>query len=59
MRSLLTLMLLVAAMLPALGQAQTINICDRTPQVRDYLLQSFRGERGGGGGGGYSELCRR
>ena len=46
-KSLLSLMLLAAAMLPALGQAQTINICDRTPQVRDHLLLSFRGERGG------------
>ena len=35
---LLTLMLLAAAVLPALSQAQTVNICDRTPQVRDEIL---------------------
>ena len=35
-----TIMLLAAAMLPALGQAQTVNICDRTPQVRDAIMQA-------------------
>ena len=38
MRKLLTFMLLAAAMLPALSQAQTVNICDRTPQVRDEIM---------------------
>ncbi len=38
MRSLLTIML-AAAMLPALSYAQTVNICDRTPQVRDRIMQ--------------------
>ena len=38
MKNLLTFMLLAAAMLPALSQAQTIDICDRTPQVRDEIL---------------------
>ena len=38
MRSLLTFMLLAAAMLPALSQA---NICDRTPQVRDEIMGQF------------------
>ena len=37
MRSLLTLML-AAAMLPSLSQAQTVNICDRTPAVRDEIM---------------------
>ena len=41
MRSLLTIMLLAAAMLPALSQAQTVNICERTPQVRDTILQAL------------------
>ena len=30
--------MLAAAMLPALSQAQTIDICDRTQQVRDEIL---------------------
>ena len=34
------IILLAAAMLPALGQAQTVNICDRTPQVRDAIMQA-------------------
>ena len=34
-------MLLAVAMLPALGHAQTVNICDRTPQVRDQILQAL------------------
>ena len=34
---LLLAILLVAAMLPA--QAQTVNICDRTPQVRNAILE--------------------
>lgn len=33
-----TTIMLAAAMLPALSQAQTVNICDRTPQVRDEIL---------------------
>ena len=41
MRSVLTIMLLAVAMLPALGHAQTVNICDRTPQVRDQILQAL------------------
>ena len=47
MRSLLTFMLLAAAMLPTLGHAQWdqlsgdwIELCDRTPQVRDALIAS-------------------
>ena len=39
MKMLPTGLLLAAAMLPALGQAQTVNICDRTPQVRDVIVQ--------------------
>ena len=42
MRSLLTFMLLAAAMLPALSQAHIINICDRTPQVRDEILRTLQ-----------------
>ena len=38
MRTLLTSFLLTVAVLPALSQAQTVNICDRTPQVRDEIL---------------------
>ena len=38
MRSLLTIMLLAAA-LPALGQAQTVNICDRTQAVRFAIMR--------------------
>ena len=41
MRSLLTFMLLAAAMLPALGQA---NVCDRTPQVRDAILRELQAD---------------
>ena len=41
MRMLLTFMLLAAAMLPALGQA---NICDRTPQVRDEILWELKAD---------------
>ena len=33
-----TIALLAAAMLPALSQAQTVNICDRTPQVLEQIL---------------------
>ena len=33
-----TIMLLAAAMLPALGQAQTTDICGRTAAVRDAIL---------------------
>ena len=32
-----TIILLAAATLPVLSQAQTVNICDRTPEVRDLL----------------------
>ena len=39
MRTLLTIMLLAAAVLPALGQAQTTNICNRTLQVRDAIMR--------------------
>ena len=39
MRSLLTIMLLAAAALPALGQAQTVNICDRTQAVRFAIMR--------------------
>ena len=38
MKRLLTFMLLTAAMLPTLGQAQTVNICDRTPTVVEHIL---------------------
>ena len=38
MGRLLTIMLLAAAMLPALGQAQTTDICGRTAAVRDAIL---------------------
>ena len=43
MRSLLIIML-AAAMLPALGHAQTVNICDRTQQVRDEIMREIDGE---------------
>ena len=33
--------MLAAAMLPALGQAQTTDICGRTPAVRDAILTVF------------------
>ena len=33
------IMLLAAIVLPALSQAQTTNICDRTPKVRGEILQ--------------------
>ena len=33
-------MLLVVAMLPALGQAQTVNICDRTEAVRFAIVRA-------------------
>ena len=38
MKKATIIMLLAAAMLPALGHAQTVNICDRTPQVRDRIM---------------------
>ena len=44
MRSLLTFMLLAATMLPALSQAQTVNICDRTPQVRDAIMERMEAD---------------
>ena len=33
-------LLLAVALLPAFSHAQTVNICDRTPQVRDAILQA-------------------
>ena len=42
MKTLLTGLLLAAAMLPALSQAHIINICDRTPQVRDEILRRLQ-----------------
>ena len=39
MRTLLNCLLLAAAVLPA--QAQTVDICDRTPQVRDAILEAL------------------
>ena len=41
MKTKLTTMLLAVAMLPALGHAQTVNICDRTPQVRDAITETL------------------
>ena len=38
MKTLQAFMLAAFAMLPTFGQAQTVNICDRTPQVRDEIL---------------------
>ncbi len=38
MKKAAIIMLLAAAMLPVLGHAQTVNICDRTPQVRDEIM---------------------
>ena len=43
MRNLLTFML-GAALLPALSQAHIINICDRTPQVRDEILRELEAD---------------
>ena len=40
MRTLLTSILLVTATLPALSQAQTTNICDRTEGVRDAIFEA-------------------
>ena len=34
-----TIFTLAAAMLPALSHAQTVNICDRTPIVRDEFMR--------------------
>ena len=34
---------LTALVLCAAGQAQTVDICDRTPQVRDAILQAVGG----------------
>ena len=39
MKTLQAFMLAAFAMLPTFGQAQTVNICDRTPQVRDAIMQ--------------------
>ena len=44
MKALLTSLLLTAAVLPALSHAQTVNICDRTPQVRDAILEGSVGD---------------
>ena len=38
MRIAFTIMLLAATVLPASSQSQTVNICDRTPQVRDEIM---------------------
>ena len=38
MEKVTIIMLLAAIVLPALSQAQTTNICDRTPKVRDEIL---------------------
>lgn len=38
MKTLLAFMLAAFAMLPLSSQAQTVNICDRTPQVRDKIF---------------------
>ena len=43
MRNLLIMMLLAAA-LPAWSHAQTVNICDRTPKVRQAILGEIDGE---------------
>ena len=40
MRKPLTIVLL-AAVLPALGHSQTVNICERAPQVRDTIMQAL------------------
>ena len=37
-------MLLAAAMLPALSQVQTVNICGRTPQVRDAIMRNLEAD---------------
>ena len=39
MRGSVTSLLLAAALLPPWSHAQTVNICDRTPQVRDAIIQ--------------------
>ena len=44
MRTLLTCLLLAAAVLPAISQAQTVDICDRTPQVRDAIMQALEAD---------------
>ena len=41
-RTLLTITLLAAAVLPALSQAQTINICDRTQGVRTVIMWALK-----------------
>ena len=41
MRNIIALAALLSAVLPAVAsQAQTVDICDRTPQVRDALLEA-------------------
>ena len=41
MRNVIALIVLAAAVLPVVaGQAQSVDICDRTPQVRDALLEA-------------------
>ena len=45
LRTLLTRLLLIVAGLPALlSQAQTVDICDRTSQVRDAILQALEAD---------------
>ena len=41
MRTLLTYLLLAVAVLAAPSQAQPVDICDRTPEVRDAILQTL------------------
>ena len=41
---LLTLMLLAFAALPTLSNTQTINVCDRTPEVRHKILQALEAD---------------
>lgn len=43
MKTLLTGLLLAAAMLPTLSQAH-VNICGRTPQVRDAIMRQLLAE---------------
>ena len=41
MRTLLTMLLAAAALSAVASQAQTVDICDRTPQVRDAILEAL------------------
>ena len=40
----LTCLLLATVMLRALGQPRTVDICERTPQVRDAILQALEAD---------------